>query len=200
MTWKEFIYQLVIAYCKEKGAESFTLSDFYNAYSAELSAFAPENHHIQAKVRQQIQFLRKDNLLTFTDNHGAYKLSGESVLKVELARPAAAQSPPPDIREREYLDEIKARDRGWVRIARRVYGDRCLMPDCANYFIKDDGAAYIEVHHIDALGEKGADAINNLSVVCAHHHRMAHFAARAARQQIRDTLIDRTQSFLIRPR
>ena len=95
MTWKEFIYQLVIEYCKAKGADAFTLSDFYGTYAEELRRFAPDNHHIQAKVRQQIQFLRKDNLLTFVDNHGAYQLSGESLLKVEITpRRLAPISPP----------------------------------------------------------------------------------------------------------
>ena len=199
MTWKEFVYQLVITYCKEAGADAFHLSDFYGRYAEELQNFAPENHHIQAKVRQQIQFLRKDNLLTFVDNRGAYQLSGESVLKVEMARPVTAETSVAEIREREYWNEISGRDRDWVRIAKKIYGDQCLIPACANHFLKGDGTPYIEVHHIDALENNGPDAIWNLSVVCAHHHRMAHFAALSVRRQLRDTLFERTQSFLRPP-
>jgi 5-methylcytosine-specific restriction protein A len=47
---------------------------------------------------------------------------------------------------------------------------------CANTFKKPDGSPYIEVHHIIPLYEGGEDAIWNLAVVCAHHHKMAHFA------------------------
>jgi 5-methylcytosine-specific restriction protein A len=44
-------------------------------------------------------------------------------------------------------------------------------------FVKDDGTAYIETHHIIALAEDGSDRLWNVIALCAGHHREAHFGA-----------------------
>lgn len=44
-------------------------------------------------------------------------------------------------------------------------------------FVKDDGTAYVETHHIIALAEDGADRVSNVIALCADHHREAHFGA-----------------------
>ena len=59
-----------------------------------------------------------------------------------------------------------------------------------NTFLKEDGSRYIEVHHIVPLHCGGEDGIWNLSVLCAHHHRMAHFAGLRERKQIEIDLDD----------
>lgn len=51
-----------------------------------------------------------------------------------------------------------------------------------------DGTPYIEVHHIIPLCEGAEDGVWNLSVLCAHHHRMAHFADDTSKKQIRNFL------------
>lgn len=49
----------------------FSLDDIY-AFTDELSAKHPNNHNIQAKIRQQLQFLRDQGFLLFLGN-GAYR-------------------------------------------------------------------------------------------------------------------------------
>ena len=44
-------------------------------------------------------------------------------------------------------------------------------------FLRDDGTAYVETHHIIALAEDGADRVSNVIALCAGHHREAHFGA-----------------------
>ena len=198
MTWKELVRNLIFEYCNTQGNRTFTLREFQSAHAADFARFAPDNRHPEAKVRQVFQQLRADELLTFVDNHGTYTLRGVELLKDEVENPeilAASSS----ANEREYLKEVHARYRGWVKIARLTYGDFCLMPDCRNTFLKDDGQPYAEVHHIDALCEGGEEAIWNLAVVCAHHHRMAHFALMSQRAQLRHTLIQSTQARLRHP-
>lgn len=85
---------------------------------------------------------------------------------------------------REILLETYARDRGWVRLAKRAFGEKCMCQNCNNTFVKNDGKPYIEVHHIVPLHKGGEDGIWNLSVLCAHHHRMAHFARDKERKAI----------------
>jgi hypothetical protein len=51
----------------------FVLKDIYK-FEKNLKDFYPENNRIKEKIRQQLQILRKKNLLEFIDNKGAYKL------------------------------------------------------------------------------------------------------------------------------
>lgn len=52
--------------------EEFTLEDTYKNKEY-LSELHPDNHHIEAKIRQQLQILRDNNILQFTSK-GKYKL------------------------------------------------------------------------------------------------------------------------------
>ncbi|MBE6823326.1 MAG: hypothetical protein E7518_09565 [Ruminococcaceae bacterium] len=40
-----------------------------------LSRLHPNNNHIRAKIRQQLQVLRNDGIIEFVDNAGTYKKS-----------------------------------------------------------------------------------------------------------------------------
>lgn len=53
--------------------KEFSLSDIYS-FEAELKKIHPENNNIQAKIRQQLQFLRDKDYLTFVGK-GIYKLN-----------------------------------------------------------------------------------------------------------------------------
>ena len=96
----------------------------------------------------------------------------------------------------KYIREIFARDRGWVKQAKEKLGVYCLHPNCNNTFSKQDGAPYIEVHHIVPLCEGGEDAVWNLAVVCAHHHKMAHFASIDLQNDIREVLLKSVEKLL----
>jgi len=39
-----------------------------------LSKMHPENKHVKAKIRQQIQVLRDNKVLEFVDNQGTYRI------------------------------------------------------------------------------------------------------------------------------
>jgi len=58
-------------------------------------------------------------------------------------------------------------------------------------FIKGDGAAYLEVHHLRPLAEDGSDTIANTVAVCANCHRKLHFSA--DKIDIRKELIQKIQ-------
>ena len=49
----------------------FNLTDVY-AHSAELAALHPENRHVRAKIRQQLQVLRDNEQLVFL-GRGRYR-------------------------------------------------------------------------------------------------------------------------------
>lgn len=206
IAWKDFIFREVIEYCDSRGSRTFRMQDFLKDCRASLRNFAPDYKDIDAKVRQQFQFLRDDNLLTFMDNRGTYTLRGVELLKGEREAIQDADIPTSDAGEnsiadspivlsekREYFVETYVRDIGWASAAKDLFGTRCLAKDCNNYFKKPDGMFYIEVHHIVPLCDGGDDGIENLSVLCAHHHRMAHFAESSKKDEIRDFLLDRNE-------
>jgi hypothetical protein len=67
------------------------------------------------------------------------------------ARPRASQTIPPAIRRRVLL-----RDRG-----------RCAVPGCRN-------STFVDLHHLELRSEDGAHHDDNLTTLCAAHHRAEH--------------------------
>lgn len=195
MTWKDFVYARAVDLCDQQGKRTFTLQQLWQAYRREFENFSPENNNVQAKVRQQLQFLRDDNLLNFLDQRGSYTLKGV-ILKGELEDEKIAEISSTEPEKREYLIETYARNRGWVVEAKNRFGVYCMCADCRNTFTKPDGQAYIEVHHIVSLSDGGEDSLWNLAVLCAHHHRMAHFADKSTQLGLRDILLRETHARL----
>ncbi len=193
--WKDFTQNLVVDYCSERGSRTFTLKDFNSANQHKITTHSPLNLNPFAKVRQQLQLLQKDGILTFVDGRGTYTLRDPIVLHGELHEDAPSfvydQMPQDRAKreKREYIAETFARDRGWVKQAKDVHGYNCLHPACQNTFKKPDGVPYIEVHHIIPLFENGEDTLSNLAVVCAHHHKMAHFAEGTVQTKLKDLLL-----------
>lgn len=57
---------------------------------------------------------------------------------------------------------------------------RCEVPGCTwPGFLRAGGNAFIEVHHIQPLGDGGADTPENAAAVCPSHHRELHHGAQA---------------------
>lgn len=98
--------------------------------------------------------------------------------------------------KKEYLIEIYLRNVMWVKQAKEILGDLCLIQKCNNIFLKEDGTRNIEVHHIIPLHSGWEDGIWNLSVLCAHHHKMAHFADVNTRKEIQNYLLKRVYNML----
>lgn len=198
LTWKSFTAQIIRQFCEEKGARTFRLAELYAFAEKALQLGFPHNHHSEAKLRQTLQFLRDDGILTFVDGRGTYTWRGAELLKGEVKTAAVPliQNFKGAPHKREYLVEVYARNQGWVKSARKIYGTNCLCAGCSNSFVKENGAPYCEVHHIVPLCDGGEDAVWNLSILCAHHHRMAHFARKVERESLKAFLLDRTQNLL----
>jgi len=176
MKWKNFVYQQVLDYCNKAGSRTFSLQDFLNERIDVFREFRPANKHIEAKIRQQLQFLRDANLITFLDNSGHYTLRGIELLEKEKEETNTIDLRKESPEKREYLIETYVRNVTWAMKAREVFGHHCIYNKCNNKFLREDGTPYVEVHHIIPLCKGGEDGIWNLSVLCAHHHRMAHYS------------------------
>jgi hypothetical protein len=176
MTWKDFIRGLVLDFCNQRGNRTFTLGEFKAARREHIQGFSTRARTPLNTTRRILQELRDEGFLSFVDNSGTYTLRGVEFLDEELpdARILPPYSETPE--RREYLVETYARSVGWARKAKETFGLYCMYPECGNTFPRPDGTPYIEVHHIVPLYLGGEDGIWNLSVLCAHHHRMAHHA------------------------
>lgn len=135
---------------------------------------------------------KKENALTYVSQAGTL---ADEIEQAEIRRAIAGEHSP---EKREYLIETYARDRGWKSLAKRAFGEYCMYSECGNTFIKNDGRPYIEVHHIVPLHKNGEDGIWNLSVLCAHHHRMAHFAREKERKQMEQFLLKKNKELRAR--
>ena len=76
MDWKDLVFDCVQDLCAEKKRKDFTLNEIYN-YANEMKAYYPDNNHIEDKIRQQLQYLRDDGAIKFTNISGNYILGEE---------------------------------------------------------------------------------------------------------------------------
>jgi predicted HNH restriction endonuclease len=152
------------------------LKDFTKERLDVFQKYRPDNHNVEAKVRQQLQFLRDEDKILFVDNSGHYTLKGVDLLEPEKIETKAIDLTREEPEKREYLIETYVRHVSWARKAKELFGDLCIYNKCSNTFLREDGTRYIEVHHIVPLCRGGEEGLWNLSVLCAHHHRMAHYS------------------------
>lgn len=195
MTQRDQLRALIIAFCNARESRTFSLQELHAAHGnyeqIGIGGNTPRN-----TVRRLLQQLRDDGILSFENNRGNYTLRAIDLLDSErrTLEERGIDLIAPDMTERrEHLVETYTRDTRLVREARELLGTQCLVPRCGNTFTKADGAPYIEVHHIVPLCLGGEDGLWNLSVVCAHHHRMAHFAGADTKARLQDELLEITQ-------
>ena len=195
-TQRDRIFELVVQLCEKQELRTFELTDFYSEFLPLLEKEWPENRNVKGKIRQQLQELRDDKKLTFVDGKGRYTLSNVPNLmgEIEPEHFNAIQHLP--VEKREYLIETYARKARWTKMAHERFGRYCLCRNCRNTFLREDNTPYIEVHHIIPLCDGGEDHIENLSVLCAHHHRFAHYAQYDERMRFREQLMKQVHSLL----
>jgi len=187
--WKDFVLEQVVNYCNEMGSRTFSLQAFLADKLSIFKEFRPNNQNIEAKIRQQLQFLRDENKITFLDNSGHYTLRGIDLLEKETEETKSIDISRETPEKREYLIETYVRKVAWANMAKMKFGELCMYQKCSNTFFREDGSRYIEVHHIIPLFKGGEDGIWNLAVLCSHHHRMAHFSDIKTRINIESYLL-----------
>ena len=76
MKWKNLVFECIHDLCAEKKKKDFTLNEVYD-YADEMKAYYPDNNHVEDKIRQQLQYLRDDGVIKFTNKSGNYTLGEE---------------------------------------------------------------------------------------------------------------------------
>lgn len=70
MSWKVEVLKTIHTLCPIGG--TFSLDDIYQ-FRPHFQELYPNNHHIDDKIRQTLQYLRDDNLIEFIGNSGVYQ-------------------------------------------------------------------------------------------------------------------------------
>ncbi len=193
---RQKLLKILIEYCNKQGNRTFSLKQLTDCYG-DYSIIDIGGNTPQATIRRLLQELRNDKLLSFLPDKGFYTLGGEKLdflledEKIELNNIDLSKET--DKEKIEYTRETYYRNTRIVKLAKEKLGLLCLHPKCNNTFYKADNTKYIEVHHIMSLHKGGLDILDNLSVVCAHHHKMAHFADIKTRIKIEKILTTETQ-------
>ena len=189
MGQREELRRLIINFCQVRKSREFSLTDLHNEYqnyeNINIGGQTP-----QATVRRLLQELRDEGTLLFMNQLGRYVLRNNEDTEMDLEDIKNENIVKEDREKIEYHAEVYKRNIKCVTLAKEKFGDYCLMESCHNSFVKPDGSPYIEVHHIIPLCEGGGDEISNLSVLCAHHHKMAHFAREDKRAEVRRYLLN----------
>ncbi|MCF6227916.1 MAG: HNH endonuclease [Planctomycetes bacterium] len=186
--WQRFCLRLIHQECEMSQSRTFRLNEFIKTHLNDIRNFRPNAKTPEATIRRVLQELRDYNLIKFRDMRGTYTLIQKDPLNYEVADEdrAFVMAAPDD--KIEYVREVFARDSGLVNQAKEAFGCACMCANCSNVFIKADGQPYIEVHHLQPLSEGGEDALRNLCVICAHHHRQVHFGRYDDRMRMTDEL------------
>jgi predicted HNH restriction endonuclease len=189
MAQRDRLKDLIVAFCNVNESRTFALHDL-NDYYGDYHSIGIGGKTPQATVRRLLQELRDEGFISFLEKSGHYTLRGIDLLDKEKQDLCAIDISREKPQKKEYLLETYVRDVRWARMARECFGDHCLVGECKNIFVKEDGTPYIEVHHIVPLCRGGEDALWNMSVLCAHHHRMAHFANIETRNMMESQLLE----------
>ncbi len=187
---KELLRDLLIEFCNEEGSRTFSMQQLIKVYK-DFSIINIGGKTPDATIRKLLQKLRDENFLSFIDNSGTYTLRGVELLekeKEELKNITISSDEEPN--KIEYIRETYIRNSKLVIEARERFSSKCFIPQCNNTFLTPKKIPYIEVHHIIPLFEGGEDALWNLSTLCAHHHKMAHFAEKKVVTSLQSELLD----------
>lgn len=188
MAQRAKLKKLIIEFCNKKGNRTFSLKQLHAEYG-NYENIGIGGQTPQATVRRLLQELARIGFIRFVNNSGYYTLLQIDLLegeKEELKNLDLSKETP---EKREYLMETYVRKAKWATAAKRILGEYCLVKKCVNTFLTSRDKPYIEIHHIIPLHKKGEQGIWNLSPLCAHHHRMAHFAKKDKKIELQEYLL-----------
>lgn len=188
MRQRDRLRDLILHFCNQRGSRTFTLRQIHETYG-NYDVIGIGGQTPQATVRRLLQELRDEGFLSFLDKSGCYTLRGVEWLESEMNETNTINISGETPERKEYLVESYVRKTMWARRAIQLLGSKCLIDGCENSFLKPNGEPYVEVHHIIPLFLGGEDGLWNLAVLCAHHHKMAHFAREADVKHIQEILL-----------
>lgn len=158
-------------YQEQKGENVVTLGKLYDFSENRLTIQFPDNNHVRAKIRQQLQRLRDQDELEFLDEQGTYRINAGDEVKQEKTELEQALDSEPQLTEDsvEFTESRKrARDHAFAELVKRAYDYSCTI--CGSSRETPAGNPEVEAAHIYPKREGGSDDVRNGLTLCKLHH------------------------------
>jgi putative restriction endonuclease len=158
-------------YRNQHGETAVTLHEIYDFSEQRLSSQFPDNNHVRAKIRQQLQRLRDRDEVEFLDEQGTYRIGvsdGTQHEKTELEEALTSEPQLTDDEEQFTESRRRARDAAFTQPVRDAYNKQCAI--CGSKRESPDGDPEVEAAHIYPKSENGSDDIRNGIALCKLHH------------------------------
>lgn len=171
ISWLDAMRQELERYRKQQDKIVVTLHELYDFSEQRLSSQFPDNDHVQAKIRQQLQRLRDRGEVEFLDEQGTYRISVTDEIQHEKTKLEQTLSSEPELTDdSETFTESRrrVRDAAFTQLVRDAYDEQCAI--CGSARESPDGNPEVEAAHIYPKRKDGSDDVRNGIALCKLHH------------------------------
>ena len=171
LSWLEAVRYELKRYKEEQGETVVTLRELYEFSEDRLATQFPDNKHIRAKIRQQLQYLRDNDEVEFLDEQGTYRIEVGSDIQEEKSELAREFDREPRLTEdtAQYTEsQRRVRDYAFIELVREAYDSQCAI--CGSSRESPEGNPEVEAAHIYPKREGGSDDVRNGIALCKLHH------------------------------
>lgn len=171
VSWLDAMRLELERYREEKNESIVALGELYDFSERRLSSQFPNNNHVRAKIRQQLQRLRDQGEVDFLDEQGTYRINVSREVKQEKTELKRALGSEPQLTgdSVEFTESRRrARDHAFAAFVKDVYGYSCTI--CGSSRETPAGTPEVEAAHIYPKREGGSDDVRNGLTLCKLHH------------------------------
>ncbi|AHG00718.1 hypothetical protein HALLA_05705 [Halostagnicola larsenii XH-48] len=171
LSWLDAMRLELERFQEQKGESVATLGELYDFSEHRLSIQFPDNNHVRAKIRQQLQRLRDQDEVEFLDEQGTYRINVGDEIKQEKGELEQALDSEPQLTEdsTEFTESRRrARDHAFAELVKDAYDYSCAI--CGSSRETPAGNPEVEAAHIYPKREGGSDDVRNGLTLCKLHH------------------------------
>lgn len=171
MSWLDAVRQELEQYREQRGESVVTLDEIYDFSERRLASRFPNNNHVRAKIRQQLQRLRDEGKVEFLDEQGTYRIIADDGIQQEKTELERRLSSGPELTENseEFTESRRrARNQAFAELVKNAYKRTCAF--CGSSRETPAGNSEVEAAHIYPKREGGADDVRNGIALCKLHH------------------------------
>ncbi|MEY7847912.1 HNH endonuclease [Natrarchaeobius sp. A-rgal3] len=171
LCWLDAMRLELERYQEQKDENVATLGELYDFSEHRLSIQFPDNNHVRAKIRQQLQRLRDQDEVNFLDEQGTYRINVGDEVKQEKGELEQTLDSEPQLTEdsTEFTESRRrARDHAFAELVKDAYDYSCAI--CGSRRETPAGNPEVEAAHIYPKREGGSDDVRNGLTLCKLHH------------------------------
>lgn len=171
LNWLDAMRLELERYREQNNETVVNLHELYDFSEQRLSLQFPDNNHVRAKIRQQLQRLRDQGEVEFLDEQGTYRITvGDEIQREKSELEQSLDSEPELTEDSEQFTESRrrARDHAFSELVKDAYDQSCAI--CGDNRESPAGNPEVEAAHIYPKREGGSDDVRNGLSLCKLHH------------------------------